>query len=183
MPKIDLTNIQESTGGGSFNVEPGGYVAVVIDFDEQQDRKFVRFSFDIAEGPSKGIYAKSQWPISDVMSWKSKDALGMTKHKLHVFADSNIGFDSNAAFQTDDWAAFVNRLVGIVVRERIYTKKDGSEGRGVEIASLVTPDAIRSGDFVVPGPRDARANGGAGAAAPNPPAQVAAATVEKMPWD
>ena len=182
MPRIDLTNIKESAGGGAFDVEPGGYVAVVIDYDEQQERKYVKFSFDIAEGPSRGIYAKSQWPIGDVMSWKSENALGMTKHKLHVFADSNPGFDTNAAFQTDDWGAFVNRLVGIVVRERIYTKKDGSEGRGVEIAQLVTPDAIRSGDFVVPGPRDARASRGT-TAAPNPPAQVAAAPAERMPWD
>ena len=184
MPRIDLTNIEEATGIGGFDVEPGGYVAVVTDFDEHQDRQYVRFSFDIAEGPSKGTYAKSQYPIGDVMSWKSDGALGMTKHKLHVFADSNPGFDPNAAFQTDDWRQFVGRAVGIVVRERLYTKKDGSDGHGVEVASLTTPDAIRAGDFVVPGPRDARTGAGAAsAAAPNPPSAAAAAPIGKMPWE
>lgn len=183
MPKIDLTNIQENSGGGSYDVEPGGYVAVVTDFDEHADRQYVRFSFDIAEGPSKGIYAKSQYPIGDVMSWKSDGALGMTKHKLHMFADSNPNFDSNTAFQSDAWGQFVGKVVGIVVRERLYTKRDGSDGKGVEVASLTTPAAIRSGDFVVPGPRDARANASSGTAVPNPPAAAATSDRPKMPWE
>lgn len=180
MPRVDLNSVRENAGG-SYDVEPGGYVAVVTDFDEQGGRSFVKLLFDIAEGPSKGIYAKSQYPLSDVLSWKSEAALGMAKHRLHMFADSNPNFDSATAFLNDDWRAFVGKVVGIVVRERIYTKKDGSDGHGVEIAQMTTPEAIRSGDYVVPGPRDTRANSG-GAAAPNPPAQ-AAAPAERMPWD
>ena len=182
MPRVDLNSVRENAGGGSYDVEPGGYVAVVTDFDEQKERKFVKFSFDIAEGPSKGIYAKSQYPLGDVLSWKSDAALSMAKHRLHMFADSNPNFDSATAFLNDDWQAFVGKVVGIVVRERIYTKKDGSDGHGVEIAQMTTPDAIRSGDYVVPGPRDARTSRG-GATAPNPPTQAQAAPVERMPWD
>lgn len=183
MPNIDLGKVQERTGAIAYDVEPGGYVAVITDYDEQADRMFVKFSLDIAEGPHKGIYARSQYPLSDVVSWKSEAAQGMAKHKLHVLADSNPGFDSATAFLTDDWKQFVNKVVGIVVRERLFTKSNGEDGHGVEVAEMVTPDAIRAGDFVVPGPRDARTN--KGGAAPNPPSAPAAAQAEpmKMPWE
>ena len=168
MPNIDLTNVQESSGGGNYSLEPGGYVMVVVDFEIQNARQYVRLRFDVAEGPRKGTYANAQWPISDVMSWKEA-ALPMLKQKLRVLTESNPGWDAEAAFRQDHWGEFLGKTVGAVVRSRRYTKRDGSDGEGCEIYQLCTIDAIRSGDFVVPGPKDDRKGERDTTAAPNPP--------------
>ena len=51
MPKIDLSNIQESTG--SFKrLEPGTYVCKIVDaqlFDDP-DKQYIRIEWDIAVG-------------------------------------------------------------------------------------------------------------------------------------
>lgn len=168
MPRIDLTNVQESSGGGNYSLEPGGYVMTVIDYEIQNARQYVRLRFDVAEGPRKGTYANAQWPISDVMSWKEA-ALPMLKQKLRVLSESNPGWDAVAAFADDRWGEFLGKQVGAVVRSRKYTKRDGSDGEGCEIYQLCTIDTIHSGDYVVPGPKDDRKGERDAQAAPNPP--------------
>ena len=180
MPSIDLTNVQESTGG-AYNLEPGGYVMVVTDYKVDNSKGYCQLMLDVAEGERKGFYARSQRPLSIFLSWSNLDRLGFLKHHLHMFADSNAGFDSNAAFQHDQWQQFVGRYIGCVVRMEMHTY-EGKDYENSEVASTTTVDAIRSGDFVVPGPRDRRERGAA-TAAPNPPAAPVATAVEKMPWE
>lgn len=173
MPNIDLSNVQESRGGsGSYTLEPGAYVMTIIDYEIQNARQYVRLRFDVAEGPRKGTYANAQWPISDVMSWKDA-AKPMLKQKLRVLTESNPGWDAYDAFTNDRWGEFLGKVVGAVVRTRLYTKKDGTDGEGCEIYQLCTIEQVASGDFVVPGPKDDRKGGQQGDAAPNPPTAAA----------
>lgn len=182
MPNIDLTNVAEVSGSGNFNLEPGGYVMVVTDFSAPAGKEYVQLMLDVAEGDRKGFYRGSQRPISLFLNWSEK-MRGRCKHMLHQFADSNPGFDSNAAFVRDQWQQFVGRSIGCVVRMEMHTYQ-GKDYENSEVADVTTPDAIRSGDFVVPGPRDRREKAAeAGAPAPNPPATAAPATSERMPWD
>lgn len=167
MPNIDLSNVRESSGGGSYNLEPGGYVMEVIDYEIQNARQYVRLRFDVAEGPRKGTYANAQWPISDVMSWKEA-AKPMLKQKLRVLSESNPGWNAEDAFINDRWGEFLHKRVGAIVRGRKYTKKDGSDGEGCEIYQLCSVEQVAAGDFVVPGPKDDR-KGSKADAAPNPP--------------
>lgn len=173
MPNIDLSNVQESKGGsGSYTLEPGAYVMTIIDYEIQNARQYVRLRFDVAEGPRKGTYANAQWPISDVMSWKDA-AKPMLKQKLRVLTESNPGWDAYDAFTNDRWGEFLGKVVGAVVRTRLYTKKDGTDGEGCEIYQLCTIEQVASGDFVVPGPKDDRKGWRDEDAAPNPPTAAA----------
>ena len=147
MPKVNLNDVQESTGGFA-DIEPGAYVLVITKMEPVPDKEFVRIFWDVAEGPSKGAYAQSQYPPSDVMSWK-ESALGFTKHKLHVIADSNSATQEvvEQAFQMDDWNRFVGKRFGAVVRRRLYTagpnsKTPGADKTAVEVAAWMTPEEL-----------------------------------------
>lgn len=179
MPRIDLSKVQETSGTGGYNLEPGGYVMVVTDFVAPKGTTYVQLMLDVAEGPQKGFYKGKQRPLSLFLNW-SDSAIGRCKHYLHSFADCNAGFDSSQAFYADDWQQFVGRVVGCVVRMEMHTYQ-GKDYENSEVADTVTVDAIRSGDFTVPGPRDRRERRD-GAAAPNPPTATPAGG-EKMPWD
>lgn len=195
MPNIDLSGITEASGGGGgFHLSPGGYVLKVIDYEVQFRRQYVRLKFDVAEGPCAGTFANAMWPISDIMSWSDK-SLPYLKAKLRAFSESNGGWNAVDAFQRDAWQEFVGKLVGGIVRDRIYTGRDGTDKTGNEIYQLVPLSTIASGDFVVPGAKDDRK--GAEQAAPNPPspgpsAQQYApqptqyqqqAAAEPLPWE
>lgn len=167
MPNIDLSGIAEATGaGGNYHLKPGGYVLRVIDYEVQFRRQYVRLKFDVAEGPCAGTFANAMWPISDIVSWSDK-SLPYLKAKLRAFAESNDNWDSVDAFKRDAWQEFVGKRVGAVVRDRIYTGRDGSDKTGNEIYQLCPVSKIASGEFVVPGAKDDRK--GAEQAAPNPP--------------
>ena len=177
MPSIDLTNVQEATG--AFDIEPGGYVMVITGVDPQPNDQRCFLKLDVAEGPQAGFYKGSQYPISEMLSWKPK-ALGFLKHKLHVIADSNTGFDPVAAFQSDQWQAFVGKHVGAIVRKQLYTW-EGQDRERAEVAEIVTPDEVRSGSFRVPAPRDRRDRSAAAPAPSVPAAPTAPAT--SFPWE
>lgn len=167
MPNIDLSNITEASGGGgNFHLAPGGYVLRVIDYEVQFRRQYVRLKFDVDEGPCAGTFANAMWPISDIVSWSDK-SLPYLKAKLRAFAESNDGWDAISAFKRDAWQEFVGMRVGAIVRDRIYTGRDGTDKTGNEIYQLCPVAQIANGEFVVPGPKDDRK--GAEQAAPNPP--------------
>ena len=182
MPNIDLTNVQENSGvGGSFNLEPGGYVMVVTDFSAPKGKTYCQLMLDVAEGPQQGFYRDKQRPLCLFLNWGSDAQKGFLKHHLHMFADSNPGFDVMEAFLHDQWQQFVGKSIGCVVRMEMHTY-EGKDYENSEVATTTTPEAIRAKDFVVPGPRDRREKGAA-AAAPNPPAVAAQAAPVAMPWD
>lgn len=163
MPKMrdKLRGVQESAGGFA-DIEPGAYKLVIIKAEPMDSQQYVRLYWDVAEGPCKGAYAQSQWPPSDVMSWKDS-AAGMLKMKLHRLAecnprtlhaltDANGEFESLQEFEDDDWQAFRGRFFAAVVRRRIYTagpnsKNPGADKTAVEIARWLTPEEYKSGDW------------------------------------
>lgn len=180
MPNIDLSNVTAATGGGggSYHLAPGGYVLRVIDYEVQFRRQYVRLKFDVDEGPCAGTFANAMWPISDIVSWSDK-SLPYLKAKLQAFAESNAPWDAEDAFRRDAWQEFVGMRVGAVVRDRIYTGRDGADKTGNEIYQLCPTEAIAKGDFVVPGPKDDRK--GAEQAASNPPMAAAAPMAAPAP--
>lgn len=173
MPNINLSNVEENDMGGFEHIEPGGYVLVVRAVEDCSDRQHVKLVWDVAEGPRKGAYAKSSYPPKDTLSWK-ETALPMLKHKLHVLADCNPGFDAEGAFQRDDWTAFSGKVFGAVVRKYLYTRDDGTPGERVEIGAWKRVDEIREGKWRPMGPRDQRKPEPAPVAAPSAEAVAAA---------
>ena len=154
MPKLRKSwkDIEESTGVGFADIEPGAYVLSITKVEPHERQEYVRIYWDVADGPSKGAYAQSQYPPSDVLSWKNDAAMGMLKHKLHVLADWNQGFQPTVAFDNDNWTAFEGKRMGAVVRRRLYTagpnsKQPGADRTKMEIAAWLHPEAYESGDF------------------------------------
>lgn len=169
MPKLPWNSIQESTGTFS-DIEPGGYTLVITKVEPVERQQYARFYWDVAEGERKGAYAQSQWPPSDIVSWK-ESVQGILKHKLHVLADSNPNFQPTVAFDNDDWQAFVGKKFGAVVRKRLYTagpnsKNPGADREAVEIAAWLTPEQVANHDYsdALLKPRDQREQHPMGAA-------------------
>ena len=163
MPNLmrELAGVQESAGGFA-DIEPGAYKLVITKAEPVESKQYVRLYWDVADGPSKGAYAKSQWPPSDVLSWKDS-ALGMLKHKLHVLAqcnprtlnavtDKDGNFLTLQEFTDDNWAAFRGKYLAAVVRRRLYTagpnsKTPGKDKTAIEIAAWLSPEEFKSGDW------------------------------------
>lgn len=152
MPRLSKAwnQIEESTGQFS-DIEPGAYVLVITKVDSMDSKQYARIYWDVAEGEHKGAYAQSQYPPSDVLSWKD-NALGMLKHKLHVLADSNAGFQPTVAFDNDDWKQFVGKRFGAVVRRRLYTagpnsKTPGADRTAIEVAAWLTPAQVAAHEY------------------------------------
>lgn len=154
MPKLRKSwkDIEETSGGGFADIEPGAYVLTITKVEPHDAQEYARVFWDVADGPSRGAYAQSQYPPSDVLSWKNDAAQGMLKHKLHVLADWNQGFQPTVAFDNDQWQQFVGKRMGAVVRRRLYTagpnsKTPGADRTSMEIAAWLHPEAYESGDF------------------------------------
>ena len=152
MPKLKKkwNEIEESTGGFS-DIEPGAYVLTVTGMEPHESQEYVRLYWDVADGPHKGAYAQSQYPPSDVLSWK-ESAYGMLKHKLHALAEANTGFQPTVAFESDDWNQFRGKRFYAVVRRRLYTagpnsKTPGADRTAIEIARWLKPDEYESGSW------------------------------------
>lgn len=152
MPKLkDIWKTTEESVGGFADIEPGAYVLAVTRVEPHESQEYMRLYWDVAEGPRKGAYARSQWPPSDVASWK-ESAYGVLKHKFHVLADSNPGFKPSVAFEADDWQAFVGKRFGAVVRRRLYTagpnsKAPGADRTQMEVALWLTPEQVAAHDY------------------------------------
>ena len=152
MPKLRKAwkSIEESTGAFA-DIEPGAYALVITKVEPHESQEYARVFWDVADGPSKGAYSQSQWPPSDVLSWK-ESALGMLKHKMHVLADWNEGFQPTVAFDNDQWQQFVGKRFGAVVRRRLYTagpnsKTPGADRTSMEVAAWLSPDDFHAGKF------------------------------------
>lgn len=153
MPKLKKAwkSIEETSGGGFSDIEPGAYVLVITKVEPHEGQEYARVFWDVADGPCKGNYAQSQWPPTDVLSWKDT-ALGMLKHKMHVLADWNEGFQPTVAFDGDQWQLFVGKRFGAVVRRRLYTagpnsKTPGADRTSMEVAAWLSPEDFSAGKF------------------------------------
>lgn len=169
MPNVNLTNVTESTGTFA-TLTPGGYVCRITSVEMAPDKQLWWVCWDVAEGADKDTFAGSNFPPRDCWSYK-ESALGMIKHKLHVLTDSNPGFDADAAYKPDESGLdhperFVGKLFGAVVRERLYTRRDGTDGTGIEVGAWVSVDDIRSGSFQPLKARDCRTHSAPAPAAP-----------------
>lgn len=160
MPKLydKLTGTQESTGGFS-DIEPGAYKLRIMSVEPHDKDEYFTITWDVADGPSKGIYAKSNFPPSERIYWRDS-TMGFLKMKLHRISLCNPGrfhelldkegkFASLKEFEEDNWKAFEGAYFAAVVRRRLYTAGPGSKNPGadrtsIEIAKWLTPDEFKS---------------------------------------
>lgn len=155
MPKIDFTNVEESSGGSFKRLVPGTYVCRIIDAQLFEDKQYMRIEWDVAAGEYEGIFKDAPFAVYDYLSYK-QSSLGMLKHKLSCITESNSGFDAESAFQRDDMASFRGKVFGARVRKRLYTKNDGTDGEGFEIGQWLRSHEALTGTYDIMEPRDQR---------------------------
>ena len=163
MRKLDLRNVEAIEPGEREKLPEGGYIVRIEDYEDNEEKEYVRFVFDVNEGPRAGFYsdeyyAKKPWMHSLMFSYKEK-ALPMTKGRLEKLSECNPGFDAVAAFEGAHPEMFVGRKIGLVVgvEQRVFKSDDGwvmVEDLDWMRARIVMPDKVRSGDYEVPKMRE-----------------------------
>ncbi len=162
-----LMGVQESAGSGSFDIEPGAYKLVITKAEPMHNQEYVRIYWDVAEGERKGTYENSQYPPTDVLSWKEA-ALGMLKGKLHRLQECNpqrlhaqLAADGSFAGVPEfaqavdargEFGFLVGCRFGAVVRRRLYTagpnsKNPGADRTAIEVARYLSPQEFADHDW------------------------------------
>lgn len=159
MPRINLNEVEASdvTSTGVFTALPaGGYVCKIVDVEHVPEREYFWLVIDIAEGEHIGYYSDA-WGVAHPTSHRvlvsyKESALGMLKGRLSMLTDCNPGFDAIAAFQGDNWEAFYNKKVGLVVGLEEYVSNTGDVRERLNWFNALwrTPEQIRTGKFKVP---------------------------------
>lgn len=154
MRKIDWDAVQDAPARPG----PGGYVCIIRDCIDEEEKEYLRVYFDFAEGDFKGTCQKANeaygnWPAygTFIRSYK-QSALSYFKG----FKTSLEMTNKNYKFDENNLAAMRGKGIGIVLGEELYTKNDGTDGKRLYVAEVRTADAIRKGDFKVPELRTAK---------------------------
>lgn len=127
---------------------PGGYICKVTKVEDVADREYLKMEYDIVDGEYKGYWSDNEenygWRDSFIRSYKEK-ALGFFKQFLSCVEQSNNGYRW-------DWneKSLVGKLVGIVLAEEEYERRDGSVGTRLRVSKTTPVDVIREGRFEVP---------------------------------
>lgn len=150
-PIKDFDKVQAS---GDFERLPaGGYVIRIQSAKDdhpqgESENSMLRITYDIAEGPEAGRY-KDEEPDNAyrhqfIRSYKEK-ALGMFKAFTNALEESNPGYKW-------DWkeAALPGKILGVVIGYEEYEANDGSVKERQRIASCISADRVRQGDYKVP---------------------------------
>lgn len=151
MQKInDWENVQES-GNSRITLPAGGYVCKIVDVKDEPQKQYLRIEYDIAQGEFKDYSLNCEerngfWPLSFIKSYKEK-AIGFFKHFISSVEKSNNNF--KWAWDED---ALVGKLVGIVIGEEEYEKRNGNTGTRMVAADFCSVTDIKNGNFRVPPP-------------------------------
>lgn len=154
MPRFDWTNTQAASGGGTFTIPNGGYVCTITGAEWCQSRSGqpqLKVTWEVAEGQYAGVCANNGWYESkhcDYISF-APNALRFAKQKLEAIAASNPGFDPFAAIDADQFQAFVNRMVGLVLKLE-YGEWQGRQTKKMRVDAYKSVADIRAGNFTVP---------------------------------
>lgn len=149
MRSVNWNNINATSDSGFTPLPAGPYVARLVNLTDNEQREYVEVVFDIAEGEHANYYS-DEWgkahPYAHHFFMSYKDsALGILKGRLKAIADSNPGFDPEAAWNADRLDMFVGRLVGINLQEEEYERNDGDTGTRLNVCQVVDAQLVRDG--------------------------------------
>lgn len=149
-------NFDEIDAAGASKMLPaGGYVATITKVEDVESKEYLRFTYDIAEGPHQYFFADDDRDYTHqfTRSYKPKAAPFM-KQFLQCIVDSGSGFELKG--WDNDPQDLVGRTVGIIVQREDYTNRDGEDRARMNVEGFASADDIRHGRFVLPEPKDSR---------------------------
>lgn len=143
-------DIQEKQDGEFPSPAPGGYVAVIVNVEDNEEKQYLRIEWDYADGAYKGenaaTFARAGfWPTTLFRSYKDS-ALGFFKGFKTAVELSNPGY----TFDCRRPQALAGKAVGLVLGEEEYVKGTGEIAARLYVAQTRTVKAIRERDYKVP---------------------------------
>lgn len=149
-----IKGYNDAQASGEFErLAAGGYVIKITDVKDEQAKEYLRIVYDIAEGPEAGRYknedAEHEYRHSFVRSYK-ESALGMFKAFIQAIdATNGTDFNASAEFGFPE-QKLVGKVLGVVFGYEEYEANDGNVKERLRVASCMSADRIRKGDFKVP---------------------------------
>lgn len=149
MKKLNLSQVEEQT---EFKkVTPGLYIAKIVDVEDVPEKEYLKIQLDIAVGEFKNYYteleeSKGFWALTLYRSYKDA-ALSFFKAFITATEKSN----ANYKFDEDKYLELKGKLVGAVLSEEEYMKKDGTVNAKIVVNRLRSVDEIKKGDIEIPG--------------------------------
>lgn len=149
-------------GGGRARLPKGGYVARILTVEEHSSKNgnpYLTFNLDIAEGDYMGFFAddysrqtgEKRWHFVHRLMVPTDNAKPFTLHLFKTFntyvEDSNPGWEFD--FDGDE-KQYRGKLIGVLVNERQYEKRNGKLGMATNIARIVRANTVRSGAYTLP---------------------------------
>lgn len=150
MRQIDNWDDIQEAAGDFERPAPGGYIARIVNVEDVEEKEYLRIEWEFEEGTYKGdntaTYNRAGfWPLTLIRSYKEK-ALGFFK----AFKTSVEASNPRYVFSTRNVHSLESKLMGVVLGEEEYLKKDGTIGTRTYVYQARSVDAIRKGDFKVP---------------------------------
>lgn len=131
----------------------GGYVIKITDVQNDEEKKYLKIVYDIAEGPERGRYKDidkdHDYLCSFIRSYKEK-ALGMFKAFIIAVDEANgTNFNEFVEKGLDEKDLKGNR-VGVLFGYEEYNANDGSVKERLRVVRFLNIEQVRAGDFKVP---------------------------------
>lgn len=150
MDNINWDEVQEQQPGEYGRPAPGGYIARIVNVDDDEKKQYLRIEWDFEEGEYQGSNAETFnragfWPTALIRSYKPK-ALGFFKAFKTSVELSNRGYVFDCAHP----AALAGKLMGVVLGEEEYINGMDKRKTRLYVYQVRSVKAIRDGDFKTP---------------------------------
>lgn len=148
MRKVNWASVEEA--GNYPRPVPGGYIAVITNVQDVEEKEYLRISWDFAEGDLKGNNRDTalkfgNWPMDLFRSYK-ESALGFFKTFKGHLEKSNPGY----LFDEGNLPAMRGKLVGVILGEEEYISNKGEKKTRLIVVTTKTIQEIREGSFTIP---------------------------------
>lgn len=152
----DLYDNTEESGQGIAPLKKGIYVCKVLDFEDVEDKQYLKIKFDIAQGEFKDYFKKANDAFKE---WKNNgyfyrsykpSAYSFLKNFVTALEKSNDGY--NFKKTQGDFREFVGKLfVGVFGEEEIpYADDQGNPIVTVKLQSVRSIEAMKEGKITIP---------------------------------
>ena len=144
----------EASTGDFARLPEGGYVIKITAVEDKDDKEYLNIIYDIAEGEHAGFYSDAwskEHPFahSFIRSYK-ETAFGMFKGFLRAIDETNgTKFEEQAAKGLAE-QQLVGKLLGAVIGSEEYETNRGEVKTRLRVASVMSAERIRKGDFKIP---------------------------------
>ena len=155
----NFDKVVASNGGGSFMLEPGGYVAKIVRVKDHTDEKkpYLEFVYDIWNAETKSfLFAQDLADTSN--DWRHSFRLyftgdfGKQRYKALTEAVENTAQGKGAkafVYEDKDGAeqTLVGKLLGVVIRHRSYVNSEGKVKTAVDVNAFIPGKDAAEGNF------------------------------------